>query len=57
MSFSLRGGPATAENLHEGLDVIERNARVQTQLIEDLLDVSRIISGKLRLDCEHRRVE
>ena len=32
------------------LDVIERNARAQSQLIEDLLDVSRIITGKLRLD-------
>lgn len=33
-----------------GVDVIERNARLQAQLIDDLLDVSRIISGKLRLD-------
>ena len=32
------------------LETIERNARSQQQLIEDLLDVSRIISGKLRLD-------
>src|SRR4051812_39013407 len=32
-----------------GLDVIERNARAQTKLIEDLLDVSRINTGKLRL--------
>jgi len=32
------------------MEVIERNARAQTQLIEDLLDVSRITSGKLRLD-------
>lgn len=33
-----------------GMEVIERNARLQAQLIEDLLDVSRIISGKLSLD-------
>src|SRR5258706_3508050 len=33
-----------------GLDVIERNARAQTKLIEDLLDVSRISTGKLRLN-------
>ncbi|MDB5299661.1 MAG: two-component hybrid sensor and regulator [Phycisphaerales bacterium] len=33
-----------------GLEIIERNARAQTRLIEDLLDVSRITSGKLRLD-------
>jgi signal transduction histidine kinase/ActR/RegA family two-component response regulator len=32
------------------LEVIERNAAAQLQLIEDLLDVSRIITGKLRLD-------
>jgi len=34
------------------LDTIERNARAQNQLIEDLLDVSRIVSGKLRIDME-----
>jgi signal transduction histidine kinase/ActR/RegA family two-component response regulator len=33
-----------------GLEVIERNARLQAQLIEDLLDMSRITSGKIRLD-------
>ncbi|HEV2837670.1 MAG TPA: PAS domain S-box protein, partial [Pyrinomonadaceae bacterium] len=33
-----------------GMDAIERNAKAQAQLIEDLLDVSRIISGKMRLD-------
>ncbi len=32
------------------LDTVERNAKAQAQLIEDLLDVSRIITGKLRLD-------
>jgi signal transduction histidine kinase/ActR/RegA family two-component response regulator len=35
---------------HEGLTIIERNAKAQAQLIEDLLDMSRIISGKVRLD-------
>jgi len=34
------------------IDTIERNARAQTQLIEDLLDISRIITGKLRLNLE-----
>jgi PAS domain S-box-containing protein len=34
----------------EGLAVIERNTRAQTRLIDDLLDVSRITAGKLRLD-------
>ena len=37
----------------DGLAVIERNTRVQVQLIEDLLDMSRIISGKIRLDVQH----
>ncbi|MBD2356389.1 PAS domain S-box protein [Tolypothrix sp. FACHB-123] len=33
-----------------GLETIERNAKIQTQLIEDLLDISRMIRGKLRLN-------
>lgn len=36
--------------VREGIDAIDRNARVQAQLIDDLLDVSRIVSGKLNLD-------
>ncbi len=38
--------------LMQGLQAIERNTRVQTQLISDLLDVSRITSGKLHLDIQ-----
>ena len=38
------------ENVRQGLEVIERNARAQAQIIDDLLDMSRIISGKIRLD-------
>jgi PAS domain S-box-containing protein len=38
--------------LAQAIDVIERNARVQNQLIADLLDMSRIVSGKLRLDVQ-----
>ena len=37
------------ETLDEGLSTIARNARAQTRLIEDLLDMSRIVSGKLRI--------
>jgi PAS domain S-box-containing protein len=33
----------------EGLEIIDRNTRIQAQLIEDLLDMSRIVSGKVRL--------
>jgi PAS domain S-box-containing protein len=40
------------EDMRQGLETIERNARVQTQLIEELLDMSRIISGKVRLDVQ-----
>ena len=41
-----------AHDVREGLETIERNARVQAQLIDDLLDVSRIISGRVRLDVQ-----
>ncbi len=36
--------------MQEGLEVIERNTKAQVQLIDDVLDVSRIVSGKLRVD-------
>ena len=44
-----------AEIIAEGIEVIERNARAQAKIIEDLLDMSRIISGNVRLDVQ--RVE
>ena len=46
----LRTGDLDAERQAKALDTIERNARAQSQLIEDLLDISRIITGNLRLD-------
>jgi len=46
----LRGNSTDEALLNKGLEAIERNARVQTQLIDDLLEVSRIVSGKLHLD-------
>ena len=52
-SVMLRGASTDPTDLHEGMEAIERNARVQAQLVEDLLDVSRIIAGKLRLDVQH----
>jgi CheY-like chemotaxis protein/two-component sensor histidine kinase len=48
----LKPGQSTDEEMREGLDVIRRNVKVQAQLIDDLLDMSRIISGKLRLDVQ-----
>jgi signal transduction histidine kinase/ActR/RegA family two-component response regulator len=48
----LRRRTAATPDIQQGLDTIERNARIQTQLIEDLLDMSRITSGKLRLEMQ-----
>ncbi|MGC3972365.1 MAG: ATP-binding protein [Pirellulales bacterium] len=48
----LRHTARSPQEVAEGIEVIERNARAQAQMIEDLLDVSRIISGKLRLDLQ-----
>jgi light-regulated signal transduction histidine kinase (bacteriophytochrome)/CheY-like chemotaxis protein len=49
----LRAGPAAGEDRRErALDTIERNARAQAQLIDDLLDVSRIVAGKLKLSVQ-----
>jgi PAS domain S-box-containing protein len=48
----LRGGTLDTATTARAVDAIERNTRVHVQLIDDLLDVSRIISGKLRLDIQ-----
>jgi signal transduction histidine kinase/ActR/RegA family two-component response regulator len=45
----LRNGRLDATKTAYALETIERNAKLQTQLIEDLLDVSRILQGKLNL--------
>ena len=46
----LRQGGLDTDAARRGVDVIERNARAQAKLIEDLLDMSRIISGKMCLN-------
>jgi PAS domain S-box-containing protein len=46
----LRGEKPTEADLTEGMEVIERNCKVQAQLIDDVLDISRIVSGKLLLE-------
>ena len=46
-------GQMKQEDVHRGLETIEQNARAQNKLIEDLLEMSSIISGKVRLDMQH----
>ncbi len=46
----LTRGPLESEDARQGLQAIERNTRAQAQMIEDLLDMSRITAGKVRLD-------
>ena len=48
----LRRAPVSAERLAHILEIIERNAQAQAKLIGDVLDVSRIITGRLRLNRE-----
>jgi len=48
----LKPGVSSEKDLAEGLEIIVRNSRVQAKLIDDLLDMSRIISGKMRLDVQ-----
>jgi PAS domain S-box-containing protein len=49
-SHLLAGGNLDEQGAKRAVESILRNARAQKQLIDDLLDISRIISGKLRLD-------
>jgi CheY-like chemotaxis protein len=48
----LRGGMLTGEHVDRALETVERNSRWLTQIVEDVLDVSRIVSGKIRLDVQ-----
>ena len=49
----LKGGAETEPSRQRrAIEVIDRNARAQVQLIDDLLDLSRIITGKIRLDLQ-----
>src|SRR5207248_9553588 len=51
----LRSGQIGPDAAARGFDVLERSVRLQAKLIDDLLDVSRIITGKLRV--EKRRID
>ncbi len=50
-STLLRNRQLNEEKTIQAIEIIERNAKLQTQLIDDLLDVSRILRGKLSLNC------
>jgi signal transduction histidine kinase len=49
-SRMMRKGVMTGDKQQRAVATIERNARILSQMVEDVLDVSRIVSGKLRLD-------
>jgi PAS domain S-box-containing protein len=48
----LRGGILAGEKATRALDTLERNASMLTQIVEDVLDISRIVAGKIRLDVQ-----
>ena len=48
----LRGGILPPDKAARGLETLERNATWLTQIVEDVLDVSRIVSGKIRLEVQ-----
>ena len=48
----LKGLTTSPDDQRRAIEVIDRNARAQVQLIDDLLDLSRIMTGKLRLDLQ-----
>jgi signal transduction histidine kinase len=52
----LRGGTLSGAKMTRAFEVIERNAMAQLALVEDLLDLSRIIRGKLQLDARPMRL-
>jgi signal transduction histidine kinase len=51
----LREGSPSPDMTARGLEILQRNVALQAKLIEDLMDLSRIVSGKLELDC--RRID
>ncbi len=51
-AYIIKSSAYDSEKVREGVEIIERNARLQSQLVEDLLDMSRIISGKMRLNMQ-----
>ena len=56
-SRMLTTGKLDPDSVNRGIEAIERNARAQTQLIGDLLDISRITTGKLQLNVRPLRLD
>jgi signal transduction histidine kinase len=56
-SRMLTTGKLDPDTVSRGIEAIERNARAQTQLIGDLLDISRITTGKLQLNVRPLRLD
>ncbi len=52
----LRSGSLSGDAVPHALETVERNARVQANLINDLLDMSRVLSGRLRLDVQQLNI-
>lgn len=52
----LRRGTLDEKSFPQAIETIERNARTQAQLIDDLLDMSHILSGRLRIDVQRVRL-
>ncbi len=52
----LRSGMLDSEQVERALETVERNTRWLAQIVEDVLDVSRIVSGKIRLDVQAVRL-
>jgi PAS domain S-box-containing protein len=48
----MRGNILPEDQVARGLETVERNARWLTQIVDDVLDVSRIVSGRIRLDVQ-----
>jgi signal transduction histidine kinase len=50
--YMIRSEPDNDQVLYRALDLIERNAKTQAKIVDDLLDVSRALTGKLRLNLD-----
>ncbi len=57
LGYAVMARPKASPEVERALAVIERNARAQSRMIEDVLDISRIVSGKLRLESGHVDVQ